>query len=69
MSTTVGACLVCGGTERVRMQLTHWREPVGQRRFDNLPRCVDRDGCRERVLAQGDKWPLAEPAPKRTGKR
>jgi hypothetical protein len=53
------ACLLCGVEgPQVRIALVEWLIPI-PRRFDSIPRCSDTAGCRARVLAQDEEWPLA----------
>lgn len=59
------ACLICGDSESVRTSLVAWREPVGGRTFEAIPRCVDHDACQARVHEQGDTWPLWESGKRR----
>jgi hypothetical protein len=52
-------CLICGDLSLdVRTQLVEWRDPVGGRRYEAIPRCIDRTACRSRVEAQGETWPV-----------
>ena len=55
------ACSLCGiEGPQVRPALVEWREPIGNRRFDVIPRCMSRpEECRARVEAT-EPWPLAE---------
>lgn len=51
-------CAICGaemGT--LRVALVRWLDG----RYDKALRCTDTDGCRKRVIAQGDVWPIIDP--------
>lgn len=60
-------CLLCGRQDdsEVRVRVAWYREPL----FDpdglsltivSIPRCLDVDACKARVLAAGKTWPLLE---------
>lgn len=52
-------CLLCGVSgPQVRPRMVEWAEPIGSTRWEVLPVCVDRDGCRQRVIQLGETWPL-----------
>ena len=54
------ACLICGiEGPQVRIALVEWKDPEPDR-FSAIPRCTDVDGCRLRVAAEGEQWPLVE---------
>lgn len=54
-------CLLCGiSGPQVRIRMVEWAEPIGSKRFDTIPACVDVRECRERVAQQGDSWPLTD---------
>ncbi len=55
------ACLICGAERAdVAMALVEWREPVDGVTWTSIPRCRDRTGCRTRLEALGDPWPVAD---------
>jgi hypothetical protein len=57
----MNACLICGNTSSdVRTALVAWAEPVAGRTFESVPRCQDREACKERVIAQGEDWPVSK---------
>lgn len=63
MSRT-GDCFICGAPgQQVEVRLIAWREPVGTDLYATVPRCVDRAGCRQRVEAAGDDWPIDDGTP------
>lgn len=55
-------CSLCESTfGEIAVGLVEWADglsPLG-RRFDTIPRCRDRAGCRARVEAKRRPWPLA----------
>ena len=52
-------CLLCGiEGPQVRPRMVEWAEPIGSKRWEVLPTCVDSRECRQRVEQQGDVWPL-----------
>ena len=54
------ACLLCGVEgPQIRIALVEWKDPEPER-FAAIPRCSDVAGCRSRVDAQGEPWPLVE---------
>lgn len=65
------ACSLCGfeGHEarEVRIELVEFLEPevheIAWRRYDSVPRCVDRIACRQRVEAIPEPWPLNDGTP------
>jgi hypothetical protein len=58
------ACLLCGfeaTTAEIWLKPAWWREPGADgKRITTIPRCLDVDACRARVLAAGEAWPLLE---------
>lgn len=53
------ACLLCGiEGPTVRIRLVEWAEPIGSKRFEVIPACVDARECRQRVEQLGEVWPL-----------
>ncbi len=60
-------CAICGSeTEPTRLELLEWREPVDGKRYDHVPRCLDRVACRARTELS-EPWPVEDrtPAPPR----
>jgi hypothetical protein len=56
-------CLLCGVTDPdVRVSIVAWRQPIGGKRYEAVPRCPDHAACQSRLEAQGDAWPLARTA-------
>ena len=56
--TTKPTCLLCGDSSgEVTVRLVEWREPIGNRIYEHLPRCVRVDDCWVRVTALED-WPV-----------
>jgi hypothetical protein len=57
-------CLLCGleaTTAEVWLKPAWWREPGSDgKQITTIPRCLDVDACRSRVLAAGEAWPLLE---------
>lgn len=56
-------CGLCGNPTRgeVDVSLVRWARPVLGKLFDWMPRCVDRDACRDRVEARpGGVWQVAD---------
>lgn len=54
-------CDLCGATLGDRETLlVEWVRPVGRLRFDTALRCVDRAGCRARVEAKREPWPIVD---------
>lgn len=54
------ACLLCGVEgPQVRISLVEWKQPEPER-FSAIPRCSDVAGCRSRVDAQDEEWPIVE---------
>lgn len=52
------ACLLCGVEgPQVRVALVEWKDPEPDR-FSAIPRCSDSEGCRSRVEAEHEPWPL-----------
>jgi hypothetical protein len=61
------SCALCGiSGPQVRPFLVEWAEPIGNRRFDVMPRCSDVAECRARVEQQGEPWPLVETDERKT---
>jgi hypothetical protein len=56
----VTACLLCGDTRDTAPRLSRFDPPLPTGTFSNVVRCRDEQGCRERVKANGDEWPLQE---------
>jgi hypothetical protein len=58
------SCLLCGfeaTTAEVWLKPAWWREPGADgKRITTIPRCLDVEACRARVLAAGEAWPLLE---------
>lgn len=58
------SCLLCGleaTAAEVWLKPAWWREPGADgKRITTIPRCLDVDACRARVLAAGEAWPLLE---------
>lgn len=53
------SCLICGSEgPQVRPRMVEWAEPIGSKRFELIPACVDVVSCRKYTEAQGDVWPL-----------
>jgi len=61
------ACLICGAeTGEVVNGIVEWREPVDHRRWQDLPRCRDVEGCWTRVTSiAGEDWPVNDGRPAR----
>ena len=60
--TTIGTCDLCGAVRvPIEAHVVAWRVPVAGP-FGAIDRCVDRDACRNRVFANGEEWPILEPA-------
>lgn len=60
-------CLLCGANgPQVRMRLVEWAEPLGSKRFEHIPACVEAKDCRARVEGEGESWPLVETSSERT---
>jgi len=53
-------CVICGNRGDVRLGLVEWREPVEGETWTSLPRCVDRQACRDRLEALGELWDLVD---------
>lgn len=69
-------CLLCGADGLVRIAgdrgffdadqaelvwaMVEWIQPVEGVRWTSLPRCLDRAGCRARVAASGEPWPVRD---------
>jgi len=54
------ACLLCGVEgPQIRIALVEWKEPEPDR-YSAIPRCSDVEGCRSRIEAEGETWPLTE---------
>ena len=50
-------CQLCGATDQeLEAGLTRLAEPVGSQTFGTATRCRDREGCRTRVEASGQRW-------------
>lgn len=55
------ACLICGSESAVvTVSLVEWAEPIDGRRWESLPRCIDRQACRERLELLGERWPIRD---------
>jgi hypothetical protein len=67
VSSRQRTCLLCGAdTGEVQVVLVEWREPIGRKRYDHLPRCRDVDACWTRVTTVvGEDWPVADGRPAR----
>jgi hypothetical protein len=54
-------CKLCGheAPHGIRVALVEWKEPEPER-FSAIPRCSDEAGCRARVAAEHEDWPLTE---------
>lgn len=53
-------CLLCGVEgPQVRRALVEWKDPDPDR-FAAIPRCSDVEGCKSRVAAQNEDWPLVQ---------
>lgn len=61
------ACLLCGAdTGEITVRLVEWREPIGGRLYESIPRCVRIDDCWARVTTVvGEDWPVADGRPLR----
>lgn len=61
------ACLLCGAdTGEITVRLVEWREPIGGRLYESIPRCVRIDDCWARVTAVVEEdWPVADGRPVR----
>lgn len=59
------SCLICGAdTGEVTSRLVEWREPIGKRTFESLPRCRDVDRCWDRVTrVLGEPWEVNDGRP------
>ena len=56
---TYQMCLLCGVEgPQVRVTLVEWAEPIGDKRFEAIPRCVDPRECRQRLEQAGETWPV-----------
>jgi hypothetical protein len=55
-------CQLCGNprTSELVFGLVRWKQPVGNRTFDNALRCKNRAECRSRVEAEGLDWLLED---------
>lgn len=61
------SCVICGHDGDVRTGVVEWLEPQDGNVWTTLPRCHDRQACRDRLEAAGDVWPLRDhtrPSPK-----
>ena len=58
------SCLLCGleaTTAEIWLKPAWWRAPGSDgKRITTIPRCLDVEACRARVLAAGEAWPLLE---------
>ena len=61
-SPVLPTCVLCGhqGPD-VRHGLIRWRDGDP---FGSGPRCQDHGGCHDRVMAQGEEWPVADGRPR-----
>ena len=59
------SCLLCGAdTGEITVRLVEWREPIGGRLYESIPRCVRVDDCWSRVTTVvGEDWPVADGRP------
>ena len=39
--------------------MVEWLDPIGSKRWEVLPTCVNVRECRDRVEQLGESWPLA----------
>lgn len=64
------SCLLCGAdTGEVTVRLVEWREPIGSRLYDSIPRCVRVADCWTRTTAiVGEDWMVADGRPSRAVK-
>ena len=54
------SCLLCGSHgPQVRPRMVEWLDPIGSKRWEVLPTCVNVRECRDRVEQLGESWPLA----------
>lgn len=57
----VRLCLLCNRrSDDVVVRLTWWAEPQSGETVSSFERCRDAIGCRDRVLALGDEWLVAD---------
>jgi hypothetical protein len=55
-------CDLCGiRDERVRHGLVIWKDLAQP--YNDIDRCEDHDACRERVILQGNEWPILDRTP------
>lgn len=54
-------CILCGQVSDDVTPSVALLAPTADRgeRYERMDRCKDRLGCRDRVQAQGDTWPIA----------
>jgi hypothetical protein len=54
-------CSLCGAKGReIRTRLVEWVDALPGMRFAHISRCDDEPTCRQRLAAQGEKWPIVE---------
>lgn len=65
------SCLLCGADSgEITVSLVEWREPIGTRRWQDVPRCRDVDACWSRVTGVlAEEWPVADGRPVRVPAR
>ena len=52
-------CILCGvAGPQVRPRMVEWADPIGSKRWEVIPACVDSRECRQRVEQLGEVWPL-----------
>lgn len=60
-------CSLCDSRDGVESQLVEYATPYpAGKRFDTVPRCIDRVACRGRVEAKGLRWTLLDGTPSPT---
>lgn len=51
--TEILTCELCRfESHDVSVGLVEWRKPINGKKYDAVPRCLDRKACRERALAK-----------------
>lgn len=60
MTAHQGFCDLCSEQTLIESALVAWVAPVFGK-YESVDRCVDRVGCRSRIEARGEAWPVIDP--------